>query len=274
MTEKENKKISGWFMILIPLAIIFLGYLFSKDPKQDQGPSQNKASAIYSIWLSEAEVAKNKKDQSQWDVDGTAPDLSAMVVWKDQIILNTVTSNDSLIARWDPIAISVGDVFQGEVSTSTVKRIARIRAQKGEKFSIGIFDEDIVSRDYVGGWEIDTSELRPGTCELTSKGTLNRLIISVTQDDNLTVPDKKFKIKGASATYLEEPSDIMLETVKRWAKEAKENVKEFGSNMGEKIEKIGEQVEQQRNRLEEAIKETSKKTEDKIREMLDALRNK
>ena len=219
-------------------------------------------------------MSPNKKDQSQWDVDGTAPDLSAMVVWKNQIILNTVTSNDSLIARRDPIAISVGDVFQGEVSTSTVKRIARIRAEEKERFSIGLFDEDIVSRDYVGGWEIDTSELRPGTCELTSEGTLKRLIISVTQDDNLTVPDRKFKIKDTAATYLEEPNDIMLETVKRWAKEAKENVKEFGNNMGQKIEKIGEQVEQQRNRLEDAIKETSKKTEDKIKEMLDALRNK
>ena len=259
-------------MVLIPIAIIFLGYLFSNDPGQSQGKSQKKASSIYSIWLTEAEVAPTKKDQSQWDVDGTAPDLSAMVVWKDQIILNTVTSNDSLIARWDPIAISVGDVFQGEVSTSTVKRIARIRAEKGEKFSIGLFDEDIVSRDYVGGWEIDTSELRTGTCELTSKGTLNRLIISVTQDDNLTVPDRESKLKGA--TYLEEPTDIMLETVKRWANEAKESVKELGNNVGEKIEEIGEQVEEQRNRIEEAIKETSKKTEDKIREMLDSLRNK
>ncbi|MDG1853606.1 MAG: hypothetical protein QF426_06395 [Verrucomicrobiales bacterium] len=272
MTTKEDKKYGVFLMVLIPIAIIFLGYLFSKDPGQSQGKSQKKASSIYSIWLTEAEVAPTKKDQSQWDVDGTAPDLSAMVVWKDQIILNTVTSNDSLIARWDPIAISVGDVFQGEVSTSTVKRIARIRAEKGEKFSIGLFDEDIVSRDYVGGWEIDTSELRTGTCELTSKGTLNRLIISVTQDDNLTVPDRESKLKGA--TYLEEPTDIMLETVKRWANEAKESVKELGNNVGEKIEEIGEQVEEQRNRIEEAIKETSKKTEDKIREMLDSLRNK
>jgi hypothetical protein len=272
MTNKEDKKYGVLLMVLIPIAIIFLGYLFSKDPGQGHSKSRKGASSIYSIWLTEAEVASTKKDQSQWDVDGTAPDLSAMVVWKDQIILNTVTSNDSLIARWDPIAISVGDVFQGEVSTSTVKRIARIRAIKGEKFSIGLFDEDIVSRDYVGGWEIDTGELRTGTCELTSKGTLNRLIISVTQDDNLTVPDREFKIKGA--TYLEEPNDIMLETVKRWAKEAKESVEELGNNVGEKIEEIGKQVEQQRSRLEEAIKETSKKTEDKIREMLDALRNK
>ena len=113
MTEKEEKKYSVWLMILIPLAIIFLGYLFSKDPEQGNGYSQKKANSIYSIWLTEAEVEPNKKDQSQWDVDGTAPDLSAMVVWKDQIILNTVTSNDSLIARWDPIAISVGDVFHG-----------------------------------------------------------------------------------------------------------------------------------------------------------------
>jgi len=272
MTNKEDKKYGVLLMILIPIAIIFVGYLYSKDPGARHDQPKKGTSAIYSIWLTEAEVAPNKKDQSQWDVDGTAPDLSAMVVWKDQIILNTVTSNDSLIARWDPIAISIGDVFQGEVSTSTVKRIARIRAEKGEKFSIGLFDEDIVSRDYVGGWEIETAELRPGTCELTSKKTLNRLIISVTQNDNLTVPDRNFKLKGA--TYLEEPTEIMLEMVKRWANEAKKSVKELGNNMRGKIEEIGEQVEQQRNRLEEAIKEASQKTEDKIREMLDSLRDK
>lgn len=272
MTNKKDKKNQVLLMVLIPIAIIFLGYLFSKDPGKNNGQSPKEASSIYSIWLTEAEVAPTKKDGNQWDVDGTAPDLSAMVIWKDQIVLNTVTSNDSLIARWDPIAISVGDVIQGEVSTSTVKRIARIRAEKGEKFSIGLFDEDIVSRDYVGGWEIETTELRPGTYELNSKGTLNRLIISVTQDDNLIVPDRNIKLK--EATYLEEPTELMLETVKRWANQAKESVKELGSNVGEKIEEIGEQVEEQRNRLENAIKETSKKTEDKIREMLDSLRNK
>ena len=104
-----------------------------------------------------------------------------MIVWKDQVILNTVSSDDSLIGRWDPIAISVGDVIKGEVSTSTVKRIARIRADKDTKFSIGMFDKDIVSRDYVGGWEIKTTELRPGKCELESEKTLNRLVLYVTQ---------------------------------------------------------------------------------------------
>ena len=94
----------------------------------------------------------------------------------------------------------------------------------------------------------------------------------MTQDDNLIVPDRNIKLK--EATYLEEPTELMLETVKRWANQAKESVKELGSNVGEKIEEIGEQVEEQRNRLENAIKETSKKTEDKIREMLDSLRNK
>lgn len=270
MPEKENKKNTVWLLVLIPLVIIFLGYLFSQKP--DQESSKKATNPIYSIWLAEAEVASKKKDDSRWDIDGTAPDLSALVVWKDQVILNTVTSNDALIARWDPIAISIGDVFQGEVSTSTVKRIARIKAVNGEKFSIGLFDEDIVSRDYVGGWEIETKSLRPGMCELSSDQSLNRLVIAVTEDDNLTVPEKTFRINNA--VYLEEPNDIMLETLKRWAKEAKEGITELGKDMGKEIEKIGKQVDQQRDRLEKAIKETSQKTEEKIKEMLDALRNK
>ena len=191
-----------------------------------------------------------------------------MIVWKDQVILNTVSSDDSLIGRWDPIAISVGDVIKGEVSTSTVKRIARIRADKDTKFSIGMFDKDIVSRDYVGGWEIKTTELRPGKCELESEKTLNRLVLYVTQDDDLSVPDRSYKIK--SATYLDEPNDVMLETVKRWAKEAQEGIKEFSNNVGEEIQKIGQQVDQQRDKLEEAIKETSKKTEQKIKELIES----
>ena len=105
-----------------------------KEP--EQGNSNKAKSSIYTLWIAEAEVAPTKNDDSKWDVDGTAPDLSAMIVWKDQVILNTVSSDDSLIGRWDPIAISVGDVMKGEVSTSTVKRIARIRAEKDIKFSI------------------------------------------------------------------------------------------------------------------------------------------
>ena len=131
-----------------------------------------------------------------------------------------------------------------------------------------MFDKDIVSRDYVGGWEIKTTELRPGKCELESEKTLNRLVLYVTQDDDLSVPDRSYKIK--SATYLDEPNDVMLETVKRWAKEAQEGIKEFSNNVGEEIQKIGQQVDQQRDKLEEAIKETSKKTEQKIKELIES----
>ena len=266
MSEEKQNKQSFWLLALLPIGVIFLGYLFSKDP---QGNNEVKSkSSIFTLWVAEAEVAATKSDDSKWDVDGTAPDLSAMIVWKDQVILNTVSSDDSLIGRWDPIAISVGDVIKGEVSTSTVKRIARIRADKDTKFSIGMFDKDIVSRDYVGGWEIKTTELRPGKCELESEKTLNRLVLYVTQDDDLSVPDRSYKIK--SATYLDEPNDVMLETVKRWAKDAQEGIKEFSNNVGEEIQKIGQQVDQQRDKLEEAIKETSKKTEQKIKELIES----
>ena len=270
MSEEKHNKQSLLALCLIPLGIIFLGYLFMKEP--EQGNSNKAKSSIYTLWIAEAEVAATKNDDSKWDVDGTAPDLSAMIVWKDQVILNTVSSDDSLIGRWDPIAISVGDVMKGEVSTSTVKRIARIRAEKDIKFSIGMFDKDIVSRDYIGGWKIDTTKLRPGKCELESEKTLKRLVIYVTQDDDLAVPERSFKIKDA--TYLDEPTDVMLETVKRWAKEAQEGLKKFGSNVGEEIQKIGEQVDQQKDKLEEAIKETSKKTEEKIRELLESFSEK
>ena len=270
MPEDKLNKQSIWFLILAPLGIIFLGYLFTKDPKE--GNQKNANNSIYTLWIAEAEVAEAKNDGSKWDVDATAPDLSAMVVWKNQVILNTVSSDDSLIGRWDPIAISVGDVIKGEVSTSTVKRIARIRAERGQKFSIGLFDKDIVSRDYIGGWEIDTSELRPGKCELESDKSLKRLVIAVTQDDDLSIPEKSFKITGAS--YLEEPDEVMLETVKRWAKEAQEGIKEFSGNVGEEIQKIGDQVDQQRDKLEEVIKETTKKTEDKLRELLESFGDK
>ena len=108
MSEEKHNKQSLLALCLIPLGIIFLGYLFMKEP--EQGNSNKAKSSIYTLWIAEAEVAATKNDASKWDVDGTAPDLSAMIVWKDQVILNTVSSDDSLIGRWDPIAISVGDV--------------------------------------------------------------------------------------------------------------------------------------------------------------------
>ena len=76
MSENKLNKQSIWFLTLAPLGIIFLGYLFTKDPRE--GNQKNTNNSIYTLWIAEAEVAEAKKDGSKWDVDATAPDLFAL----------------------------------------------------------------------------------------------------------------------------------------------------------------------------------------------------
>ena len=71
MSQEKHNKQSLLALCLIPLGIIFLGYLFMKEP--EQGNSNKTKSSIYTLWIAEAEVAPTKNDDSKWDVDGTAP---------------------------------------------------------------------------------------------------------------------------------------------------------------------------------------------------------
>jgi len=273
MDAAQNSKKNPWLIAVIPLALIGLGILISQFFKEKDAPITKES--VFSLWVAEAEIAPAENNQARWDKDGSAPDPGALVTWQDQVVLETVVAKDSLIARWDPVAISVGDVVlnKGGISTSSVKRIARIRNSREGNFNVALFDEDILGRDFIGGWSIPTGQLRPGLLELKSGKSLRKIAIAVTLDDNLDMPVKAYTPKGA--VYLDSPPKVMMETMERWAEEAKEGIGKLGETVGkgvgEGIEKLEERVGKEKDRLKKTLKETGEKAGSKIRESLEKL---
>ena len=280
MDAAQDSKKNPWLIAAIPLALIGLGILISQFFKE--GKASVTKESVFSLWVTEAEISPAEENNGRWDKDGSAPDPGALVTWQDQVVLETVVAKDSLIARWDPVAISVGDVVlnKGGISTSSVKRIARIRNARKGTFSVALFDEDILGRDFIGGWSIPTGQLRPGLLELRSGKSLRKIAIAVTIDDNLDMPVKAYTPKGA--VYLDSPPKVMMETMERWAEEAKEGIGKLGETVskgidslgkgvGEGIEKLEERVGKEKDRLKKTIKETGEKAGNKIRESLEKL---
>ncbi|MCH2061055.1 MAG: hypothetical protein MK183_10550 [Verrucomicrobiales bacterium] len=280
MDREHSSKKNPWLIAGIPIALIGLGILISQFFKTKEAPVTKES--VFSLWVTEAEIAPVEENNDRWDKDGSAPDPGALVTWQDQVVLETVVAKDSLIARWDPVAISVGDVVlsKGGISTSSVKRIARVRNAGKGNFSVALFDEDILGRDFIGGWTIPTAQLRPGLLELKSGKALRRIALAVTLDDNLAVPEQSYTPKGA--VYLDSTPEVMMETMERWADEAKEElgklgetvskgIDRLGQEVGEGIEKLGARVGKEKDRLKKTFQETKEKAGNKVRESLEKL---
>ncbi|MED5585026.1 MAG: hypothetical protein VYB61_01610 [Verrucomicrobiota bacterium] len=298
MDREHSSKKNPWLIAGIPIALIGLGILISQFFKTKEAPVTKES--VFSLWVTEAEIAPVEENNDRWDKDGSAPDPGALVTWQDQVVLETVVAKDSLIARWDPVAISVGDVVlsKGGISTSSVKRIARVRNAGKGNFSVALFDEDILGRDFIGGWTIPTAQLRPGLLELKSGKALRRIALAVTLDDNLDVPEQSYTPKGA--VYLDSTPEVMMETMERWAEEAKEfretvteeakelgetvtekakelgetfskGIDRLGQEVGEGIEKLGARVGKEKDRLKKTFQETKEKAGNKVRESLEKL---
>lgn len=183
-----------------------------------------KEGVTYAIWITEAEVSPKNPEGSTWDSDSSAPDLCAMIAWQDQIVLRTVVVQDAIIACWEPVAVDIGSVLRGEISTSSVQRVARVRLEKGQPLVIGVFDEDLLDREFAGGVSIAPESLRLGSNEITSPGTLRRMEIMVA--DN---PDEITPIKGeapyhvaAGSEWLSYPPPVMVSTGSVLATQAQE----------------------------------------------------
>jgi hypothetical protein len=280
MEREHSPKKNPWLIAGIPIALIGLGILISQFFKTKEAPVTKES--VFSLWVTEAEIAPVEENNDRWDKDGSAPDPGALVTWQDQVVLETVVAKDSLIARWDPVAISVGDVVlsKGGISTSSVKRIARVRNAGKGNFSVALFDEDILGRDFIGGWTIPTAQLRPGLLELKSGKALRRIALAVTLDDNLDVPEQSYTPKGA--VYLDSTPEVMMETMERWAEEAKEElgklgetvskgIDRLGQEVGEGIEKLGARVGKEKDRFKKTFQETKEKAGNKVRESLEKL---
>jgi len=231
-----------WLLVLVPVLLIggtavLLAVMFAGGKSQ-----QLREGVTYAVWLSEAEVAPRKADGSPWDADGTAPDLFAMIQWQDQIVLETVTDRDTLIARWEPVAVDLRTLLSGEVSTSSVKRVAMVRLDPGEPLVIGVFDNDLVGADFVGAFEVSLKGLRLGVNEVISEDSLRRLQIVVAESDSEGVPSTTpTTVDDAYIVWLDEPPSMMGGTFSRVGESARGSLEQMSSEAIQRLEKAAEE---------------------------------
>jgi len=205
-----------------------------------------KEGVTYAVWIQEAEVTPRKVDGTDWGSDSKAPDLSAMIAWQDHIVLRTVVAHETLIGCWDPLAVDVKSVIHGEMGTSSVQRVARVRLAKGQPLLIGVFDEYLLRRNFVGGLRIPLESLRLGTNEVTSSGTLRRVQIMVADE-----PDQVARVKGKAPyaatgdiVWLKEPPAVMAGATAGPVNQAKAAVQEISDKVETELRKTGEMLDE------------------------------
>jgi hypothetical protein len=204
----------------------------------------------YEVWLKEAEVSAYDRSGESWDTDGSAPDLRGMISWQDQVVLQTVEASDGLIARWSDTAISASQAIQGEADTQSLQRVGRFRMDEEDSIEICIFDNDLGSHSYAGGFRISLPSLRLGDNNITGGGTLKSVTLCVRETDadrNDNVPKVAWVLTDG-VQELSEPPFRMLSgvdklfnaaenTIDQTANRISDEIHELGDTLGEKLEK-------------------------------------
>lgn len=197
----------------------------------------------YEIWLREAEVAPTDRDGNPWDPDGSGPDLTGIVSWQDQRILETTVASGGAIARWEPLAVKPVEILmKGEADAATVRRVGRFRMARGGFLEVGVFDDDPFDREFVGAFRIPMESLRPGVNGIRNDGTLCRLVMVVADPDNPHAEDGEHEM-GAGVARLEAPPVSMLGKSRRMADAVDEAAKHISRELEQEIERAAGEIE-------------------------------
>jgi hypothetical protein len=115
----------------------------------------------YLVLLSQIEVENLTPRGHRWDLTDGGPDIRYDVYWRGDRIFQSSTREDTLLARWDPSEVGIGDLIHG-VSAESALKAARITVQRGEKLEFRVVDTDVVANDEIGRWEVPVESLQTG----------------------------------------------------------------------------------------------------------------
>ncbi|MEE8106818.1 MAG: hypothetical protein V3T86_14895 [Planctomycetota bacterium] len=175
------KRVLVWVWILLSTSLVVgsagaaIYYWRDKDAAEEQEPLQAprlvEAEKRYYVLLAVLEVeAKPDPDgDSAWDTRAGAPDLYYEVLWQDQVVFESSTKDDTLVARWSNAAIRVSDLVD-EVSLDGSIKAARITARPGDELEFRIYDADTIKDDFVGSWKTPVMSLQLGDQTLEKPG--------------------------------------------------------------------------------------------------------
>jgi hypothetical protein len=117
---------------------------------------------IYAIWIEGAEVSSDNPDGKQWHDDGTAPNLVATLTWRNNMLLETPESSNSLIAKWERTSIKIKDLMKTELAPNALEKVARVHAAPEELLALEVRDRRLLSAQWIGAVAVPCGKLKPG----------------------------------------------------------------------------------------------------------------
>lgn len=233
------------FLITVPILLmggaILVTSHFSKNPERNL-----EVGKTYEIWLKEAEVTPLDRNGEKWDTDGSAPDLRGMMSWQGQVVLETVEASDGLIARWSDTAVSASQALKGEMDTQSLQRVGRFRMDLKGFIEIGIFDGDLVSSSFAGGFRIPLSSLSLGHNRVDGSGALKTVAFRVSESDSLEEDhgsNTEWKLTNGVLELIQVPeamksaSERLVEEAGKYTDKITDELQKQGEALGEELEK-------------------------------------
>jgi hypothetical protein len=234
-------------LIAIPFALIAAASVIMGLTDRTRG-NKLENGQVYEIWIKQAEVAPMNREGKSWDMEGNAPDLMAMLSWHDQIVLTTVASTDGLIAQWDQTALEASQILKGELDAKSLQKVGRFRMNPEQSLEIGIFDDDLVSREFIKGLRIPMTSLGLGKNEWRGSGVLKNLVISLQSAEEPT--------KASTDITHWDSSVIELDTIPQAMISAQDQIADQFGKEAEKAINDAEKVAEDASKvMEEAGKE-------------------
>ena len=229
-----------WLLVLVPVALIALAWWGIRLWRGDPSREGLRYGGTYEIWLSEAEVKPLNAAGERWDADGSAPDLRGVIVWQDQRILETVTSDNGLIAQWEPVAVRLTQVLHGEADTASVRRVGRVRPEADGFVEIGVFDDDAARPDPAGIFRVPWNALKPGVNEILTDGPVLRLRVVMAEPGGESAKPAFHRVTGV--TELKEVPVAMAGMASGVAREATDAANKAAGEIGDKAGKAADAV--------------------------------
>ena len=253
-------------LIAIPFALIATASVIMGVTDKTRG-NKLENGQVYEIWIKQAEVAPMNREGKSWDMDGNAPDLMAMLSWQDQIVLTTVASTDSLIAQWDQTAVEASQILKGELDAKSLQKVGRFRMNPEQSLEIGIFDDDLVSREFIKALRIPMTSLGLGKNEWSGSGVLKNLVISVQSAEEPSKDSTDLTRWDSSVIELDTIPNAMISREDQMFSRLGNSIDKAADRISQDAEKIVNDAEKVMTDAEKVVEDASKVMEEAGKEI-------
>jgi hypothetical protein len=212
--EVDSNKASYASYIIMLVCVLasasVLIYYFTKVEKPATSTNQNGAAPLagnltdgkeYIFYLRSVEVQPKQTNGKAWDSGNSAPDVFYRVLWQGNQIYESETMNDSLIADWIPVGLSLKEsILSGNVSVDQAIKLPKVKydsqLKESDEVMIKIFDNDLLSgNDPIQDIALSLGKLQLGdnTIYFNDKPERNLIKAVVRVIDNQLSTDEKIQ---------------------------------------------------------------------------------